>query len=96
MDSASLRNVRAVQTVFMAPVLLAFMIGSLPVLLPAMLYRRFARQAQKPVLTQELQTAAPVAAVEANRGHQSPERISRSARATMPAGLVEGIAADPA
>lgn len=46
MDSTSPRNLQALQAIFMAPILLAFGIGSLPVLLPLLLYRKFARRPQ--------------------------------------------------
>jgi cyanate permease len=45
MDSTSPRNLPALQAVFMAPVLQAFGIGSLPVLLPLLINRKFARRA---------------------------------------------------
>jgi hypothetical protein len=45
------------QTVFMAPVLLAFVIGSLPVLLPLMLYRKLASRPSAPKVAESLSPA---------------------------------------
>ncbi len=47
MDSLSSGKAQTAQAIFMAPILLAFLIGSLPVLLPVMIYRWIVDKPQK-------------------------------------------------
>lgn len=58
-------NLRTVQAVFMAPILTAFVIGSLPVLLPFWVYRKLASRRSVPAVAE---IAAPAPEARQTRG----------------------------
>jgi len=54
-----MRNLQTAQTLFMAPILLAFVIGALPILLAMTIYRKLTARSQKPAVAVEPQAPAP-------------------------------------